>query len=471
MVKDIHDLLKENEKLIHDKEELYNKLIEANEIIEAIKKGKVDAVFISGDQTGTVLESKSADEAYRKFIENMSEGVVTLHADGVIIYCNSSFANIVNLSLEKVIGTNLRNFIPTEYIEIFERCFDQYPDNNSKIELSILHQEGLRMHYSVSMNTLKLQDFFAINLVWTDVTKQKNSEEKLIAVNENLRRAIEEGLFSEIKVDMLNKQLNENIKILEVANIELRTLAHIASHDLQEPLRKILTYSSMLASGYYNIIDQRGQNFINNMQLAAIRMRHLINDILEYSLLSQKDALFIPTDLQSIVNELISNLEISINETNAIITIEKELPVLDAIAGQMSQLFQNIISNSLKFIKPGRSPEISITYKIIKGNEIEKIDESMLNENYYVFRIKDNGIGFKEEYANKIFTIFQKLNNNSIYIGTGIGLAICKKIVETHNGFITAESILHEGSLFTITIPVSQKHRQENDHKMNQVIA
>ena len=143
------------------------------------------------------------------------------------------------------------------------------------------------------------------------------------------------------------------------------------------------------------------------MQRASARMRNLINDILEYSQLSQKDFLFKPTNLQSIVKEIFSKLEIVINETKAKITIEKELPVIEANSSQMRQLFQNIISNSLKFIKADLLPEISITYEIIKGKEIEKMDESMLDEKFCKFYIKDNGIGFNRSTVIKSLLYFK----------------------------------------------------------------
>jgi signal transduction histidine kinase len=131
------------------------------------------------------------------------------------------------------------------------------------------------------------------------------------------------------------------------------------------------------------------------------------------------------------------------------------LPVIEANSIQMRQLFQNMISNSLKFIKADAIPEITITSEIINGKEIEQLDESRLNEKILKIHIRDNGIGFNPDYSSKIFTTFKRLNNNSLYKGTGIGLAICKKVIENHNGFITAESNLTEGALFTITLPVS----------------
>jgi two-component system CheB/CheR fusion protein len=454
MVMDVDILIKENENLILEKDELQKKLNEANEIIEGIKKGNIDALLIGGNENEKVFVSETADQTYRKFIENMSEGVVTIHTDGIILYSNTSFAKLVDAPLEKLIGTNLLKFIPIENIENFEQFFINKPQNNSKMDLSILDHAGQKAHFIVSLNIFHLNDFAVLNLVWTDVTYQKNTEEKLEAVNENLKGAIEELKSSENRVEILNSKLEENIKILKESNIELGTFAHIASHDLQEPLRKIITYSGILRSDYYNIIDQKGQTYINKMQSSSSRMRDLINDILQYSELSHNDILFELTDLQSIIKEIISDFEIVIKETNAEIIIENELPVIEANAIQMRQLLQNIISNSLKFIKPGVLPQIRITSEIVKANDIAGTDVGVLNEKVLVIKISDNGIGFNQDYASKIFTIFQRLNNNSLYKGTGIGLAICKKIIETHHGIITAESKMKEGAIFTIAIPV-----------------
>jgi len=462
MVKDIEHLLKENEQLIHEKEELTIKLRAANEIIEAIKQGNIDAVFIATNEMSNVLVSKTADQTYRRFIENMREGVLTLDTNGIILYSNSSFARIVHLPLEKVIGANFRDFIPAEYIEHFEGLLTEHPWENSKVELSIVNHTNKRKHFTVSFNTLPLRDFVALNLVWTDVTDQKEAEEKLMTVNENLTTAIEERISSAHEVVILNDKLKENIKILKDANAELATFAHIASHDLQEPTRKIITYSELLRSEYYNNIDLRGQGYIDKVQRASSRMRNLINDILEYSQLSQTGIVFGPTSLQSVFNEIFYDFEIVIKETKAKITIVKDLPVIEANSSQMRQLFQNLISNSLKFIKAGSIPEISIAYENITGKEIgdaSVIEPGMGDEMFCRLHIKDNGIGFNQVYANKIFTIFQRLNNTSVYQGTGIGLAICKKIVEKHKGLITAESMLNEGAIFTITLPFRQVER------------
>ena len=461
MVKDINDLLAQNLKLTHEKDELIRKLNEANEIIEGIKNGNIDAVFVTSSETAKILVSGSADLAYRKFIENMSEGVVTLHTDGIILYSNSSFARMVNFPLENVIGSNLRRFIPAEFLANMETLLTEHPTERV-LELSIPDHAGSSRYFMVSLNSLELQDFVALNLVWTDVTDHKEAEGKLLSANRDLKDVMEERRSSENKVIVLNTKLGENIKTLEDANAELATFAHIASHDLQEPLRKILTYSSMLLDDYGDVIDERARRHIDGMKRASRQMRNLISDILEYSQISKNNFFLVPTDLQSVFQEVFANLELSIQETKAKIILEGQLPVIYANSGQMKQLIRNLMSNALKFTVIDIIPEIRITFKIITGREIENGGVINLSEKYCRIYIKDNGIGFNPEYTERIFTIFQKLNSGSVFEGTGIGLAICKKIVEMHHGFITAESRPDLGALFIITLPVSQINRDKS---------
>jgi PAS domain S-box-containing protein len=463
MTTEINYLKNENDKLIHDKDELSRMLTEANEVISAIKSGNIDAVFIASNETAKMIVTKIADRTYRNFIENMSEGVVSLHEDGTILYSNSNFAMMVNLPLQKIIGANFRKFIPAEYIDNFEVFFNVH-DSNSKIELSLLNHIGLRLHFIVSFNRLLLHDYEVLNLVMTDVTSLKKAEEKLIIVNRNLKAAIDKRKISEKKILALNKELETNIKVLKDANTELETFAYIASHDLQEPLRKIMTYCSLLIRDCYDSINQEGHHYINTIRNSSEHMRMLITDILEYSGLSHKYSFEI-TNIEATIKEVLLNLEIIIKEKKASITVESSLPYIEANAGQMRQLFQNILSNSLKFVKKGVDPVINISFEILNGSEIEQMAESRFNEKFCKYYIRDNGIGFNQVYNEKIFTIFQRLNNSSAYKGTGIGLAICKKVVEQHHGFMTAESKVNEGALFTIILPFVQQHEEKNDQQ------
>ena len=352
-----------------------------------------------------------------------------------------------------MIGANLLDFVPPEYINKFHYYFKNINLEHEKLEISISGPQGTLLHYIVSVNMLNLQDSQTFNFVWTDVTSQKLTEEKLRNVNENLKVVIDRFVLSEKRVSVLNLQLEDNIKILEAANIELGTFAHVASHDLQEPLRKLLTYSSILRAEYFQSLDERGQNYLEKIHKASARMRNLITDILQFSEISQSNIYFEPVDTLVIIKEAVSDLEISITESNAKIIFGGNFPVIEANAIQIRRLFQNIIGNSLKFIKAGITPEIEIMYSRSSGI---KIDNSLPEDEFCVFTIRDNGIGFKPEYKNKIFTIFQRLHNNDIYTGTGIGLAICKKIVGKHHGYIYADSKPNEGVSIKILLPMFQ---------------
>lgn len=273
------------------------------------------------------------------------------------------------------------------------------------------------------------------------------SEVTLKDINTNLKNEINERRHSEERVKSLNQQLLDNIQTLESANAELMRFAYVASHDLQEPLRKIQMYCGLLKTRYADTIDAEGVHYVDRMQNSSHRLQNLIKDVLTYSRLTDSDQFFKKTDLNDIINEILVDLEVRIKETNAKIRVA-ELPELYVNPGQMFQLFQNIISNALKFTRKDTPPEIDITYTI------DNIGEHTVNgQQYCHISIKDNGIGFDEIYLDQIFTLFKKLNAPSEFEGTGIGLAICKKIAEQHKGFIRATSKLNSGSTFTISLP------------------
>lgn len=231
---------------------------------------------------------------------------------------------------------------------------------------------------------------------------------------------------------------------LETSNYDLQQFASVASHDLQEPLRKIQIFGSIMQQRMLQEAPQAQENIGRIINIAG-RMSTLINDLLDYSRLSVDNA-FQPTDLNEIIRDIIIDLEYSIAEKSALIEVSS-MPVIDAIPGQMRQMFQNLISNSLKFIRPGLLPVIRIS---------TDYDEEASEGAECTITIVDNGIGFDEAYLGKIFTIFQRLNTKDTYEGTGIGLAIVKKIVEKHFGTITAKSSEGAGASFSITLPVRQ---------------
>lgn len=274
-------------------------------------------------------------------------------------------------------------------------------------------------------------------------------EQKLKAINRSLELEVKERIASEEQVIELNKKLLKNIEQLESTNKELDQFAFIASHDLQEPLRKIRTFSDRISSKYFDMLDEDGKVYIEKMQSACERMQTLINDILAFSKIAISKNTLVYSDMNEILEEVISDMDIQIQEKNAKIKIG-DLPKLFVYPGIIKPLFQNLINNSLKYSRKDASPEISIAAKV--ESSVISPEKGPANK-YCRITIQDNGIGFEQQYAEQIFTMFKRLHGNSEYSGTGIGLAICKKIVEEHHGYISAKSIVGKGSTFTISLP------------------
>ena len=277
-------------------------------------------------------------------------------------------------------------------------------------------------------------------------------ERKLTAVNRNLQKEVEDRKISEQKIKKLNLQLLENNEQLKTTIEELDRFAYVASHDLQEPLRKILIFSDKLDTGYKAKLDAEAQSYVEKIVKSSERMHQLINDLLKFSRYTNDNFGFEKTDLNLILKDVLSDCETDIQKKKATVTIE-ELPSVWAIPSQMRQVFQNLISNSLKFSRDGVTPQINVYGKIISGADIFGLNKKLPNDNYLQIYFKDNGIGFDPKYAKEIFVVFKRLHSYHDFEGTSIGLSICKKIIEKHNGFINAESALNEGSTFIITLP------------------
>ena len=241
---------------------------------------------------------------------------------------------------------------------------------------------------------------------------------------------------------------------LQQSNAELAQFAYIASHDLQEPVRKVSTFSQLLEANL-GTIDERSQNYINKIKVSSSRMLTLIRDVLAYSEFSRANEDFRKVDLQQVVEEIKTDYELLIQQKNASIQYGS-LPHIEAIPLHMSQLFGNLISNALKFTRPGDPPEIGITASVLSSEEKKEFPVLSREAVYYKIELKDNGIGFQQENSSQIFNIFQRLHGRKEFEGTGIGLALCQKIVQNHNGEIYARSIPGKGSTFAVILPEKQ---------------
>lgn len=259
-----------------------------------------------------------------------------------------------------------------------------------------------------------------------DVTKLKQYEQEL-----------------EIKVDELNR-----------SNHELEEFAYVASHDLQEPLRKISTFGERLQTRFGDQLSEEGTAYLNRILASAENMRVLINNLLDFSRVTRMQHAFVKTDIRQVILQVLEELDLSIEDSHAMIDLQA-MPEIDVIPEQIKQVFRNLLTNALKFQRGGVPLHISISSQVLNREEKEKY-KLRQSKKYHKFIVTDNGIGFEEEYAERIFLLFQRLHGKADYPGSGIGLAICRKIADNHHGMISASSQPGNGAAFTIILPDTQ---------------
>jgi signal transduction histidine kinase len=280
--------------------------------------------------------------------------------------------------------------------------------------------------------------------------EQKNelrNMKDLLSKEVEIRKEAQENL--EIKVAERTSQLTQKNDELEMRNHELQQFSWVVSHDLKEPLRKIEMFTKILQERYL-VAEEKAMDYSGRTIRASERMSKLITDLLDYSRLSS-NVVPEPVDLTELVEDIISDFDYLIEQKQAYIALPP-LPVVPGVPSQLRQVFQNLIGNSLKFSREGVQPRIDISWEAVAEKSADA--PASADGAWCRITVKDNGIGFDEVYLDKIFIIFQSLNDRKVYEGTGIGLAIAKKIVEKHNGLITARSIKNEGASFIVVLPL-----------------
>jgi len=364
--------------------------------------------------------------------------------------------------------------------ELVHFKFDDFAATDDLIDFLVARDENSKSLQEATLNAEKLK----IKNQELETSKQELNQ-KLSEIYDqrkaflNMMKDMEESRHQlELVLDDLQSQITERKKAeedlktfaakLEQSNRELQEFASVASHDLQEPLRKVRAFGDRLKATCGDDISEKGRDYLQRMQSAAGRMQVLIEDLLTFSRVASKAQPFVALNLQKIAEEVISDLEITIDHLNGRVKLGK-LPIIDADPIQMRQLLQNLIGNGLKFHKKNITPIVKVDSKIIEKQSQDSSEDSFVQE-FCQIVVEDNGIGFDEKYSSKIFNVFQRLHSRSEYKGTGIGLAVCRKIIERHGGDITAESKPGKGAKFIITIPLKQRDVVMNDEIQEEII-
>jgi PAS domain S-box-containing protein len=409
-------------------EELENRLEESEQLIEAIKEGEVDAFAIHRENGSEIYTLQTGDYAYRLLIEEFGEGAVNVTEDGLIVYTNLDLLDLLKLPYDQVIGASIFNFLEGESKTEFEELFHKALSGRSKGEVCF-EVNDRQIPVYVSLTSLK-PNLHTVGIIITDLSEKKKTDKMILEYQRDLEK--------------------KNIALIQ-SNTELASFAYIASHDLQEPLRKIQTFSTRILQKEFNNLSETGKDHFSRLQMTAMRMQNLIEDLLSYSRTNTVERIFVKTDLNMLVEEVKEELKDEIKQKGATMEVG-DLGAIPVIPFQFRQMMQNLISNSLKFSRTDRAPALEIKSEYGPGEKFN-VDKILPKKRYCHLSIKDNGIGFEQQYKDKIFDLFQRLHGRTEYVGTGIGLAIVKKIVDNHNGFISANSELNQGATFDIYLP------------------
>jgi PAS domain S-box-containing protein len=381
----------------------------------------------------TVDKLQASNEILESIFSNIQFLVAYMDSNFNFIRVNKAYAQAAGHFPEFFFGKNHFDLYPNKENEtIFRRVVETgkpYVTFEKSFENPAQTGRGVT-YWDWTLQPISDTDRKVIGLVLSlvDVTEQKQAREQLIAYT----------------------------KKLEWSNRELQEFASVASHDLHEPLRKIQTFCGLLKDEQAEKLDDIGHDYLRRMEDAAKRMQAMLDALLNYSRITTKANPLIRIDLTDALKEALSNLEARIGETNASIEFET-LPTIESDRVQMIQLFQNIIANSLKFYRKNIPPLVEIKGKLIEKPRGQ--EGSLFIDKECEIRIEDNGTGFDEKYLSQIFLPFRRLHSRMDYEGTGMGLAICRKIVERHEGTITAESTPNVGSTFIVRLPVKQPER------------
>lgn len=381
-----------------------------------------------------ITQLRISEERARLTVETAYDACISIDASGVVIDWNLQAITTFGWSRSEAVGRMLTDMIiPPKYREMHRQGIERFfatregPVLNKRVEMTALHKDGHEFPVELRIVPIHLGETYVFSAFVHDITNRKAAEETLKAFTARL----------------------------EQSNRELQDFAFVASHDLQEPLRKVTSFGDLLKIKYGKHLPPEGHDYLERMVNAVKRMQTLITDLLSYSNVVTQVQSFRLVDLKQVVREVLSDLDAMIKEAGGRVEVG-DLPTIEAEPVMMYQLFQNFVSNAIKYRRPGVPPVIKISSVILDGDRKASPGGEAVAAPSVQLMVEDNGIGFDEKHLDRMFVIFKRLHGRSSYAGSGIGLAICKKVADYHKGSVTARSKINEGSTFITVLPTQQ---------------
>jgi PAS domain S-box-containing protein len=417
---------------------IYQPYREADGVISGV-------MVIATDVTPQVLARQKiteSEEQFRSLTESLPQLIWTTDRNGSADFFNQQWYEYTGSTDKESFGNEWAQFVHPDHLEPLLLKWQNSLASGEPIlsEFQLKNKYGNYRWFYVLGNPVKDENGTIVKWVGalTNIDERKNLEQEL-----------------ERRVEERTKALQETNQMLERSNAELEQFAYVTSHDLQEPLRKIQVFNNLLIEKCSDCLNEEAWKYVGKISDSAKRMTGQIKDLLNFSRLSQSVMDYEEVDLNLILQEVLKDVEVLIEQKEAVVHSDP-LPTIKAAPLQMTQLFYNLISNSLKFAKKNSTPMLHITVAGLSEEKRDQYLELETNKEYYQINFRDNGIGFNQDYAEKIFTIFQRLNGRNLYEGYGIGLAICKKVIINHKGIIFAQGEEGKGASFTVILPSKQ---------------
>jgi PAS domain S-box-containing protein len=410
----------------------------------------------TAERTWSAVERARAEAELRvsemqlsAIVNQASAGLARGLIDGTLTFVNQRYCQMLGYTADELIGSKMQDFThPDDLTRNLELFYNLGKTGESfEIEKRYVCKDGSVIWVNTSVSALydnegNIDQLLAASL---DITARKHAETALKESEQQYRRL---SIELDARVNERTRQLELSVADLKRSNAGLQRFAYVASHDLQEPLRKILQFGGRLEESYGRQ-EQNGRFYLERMLSAAQRMTRLINDLLDFSRISSAPSLSDDIVLNELVNEVLDGLGAQVRVAN--------LPQVKGDASQLHQLFQNLLSNGLKFHRPGEVPQIEIKVESVRADELPAhVHPPGSARIYHRIDVIDNGIGFDEQYLDRIFQMFQRLHGRSEFEGTGIGLAICETVAFNHGGAITANSRPNEGATFSVYLPATE---------------